>query len=127
MSEQSKALAESICVLFGKAYKRDGNPAQGGIEDKVLSDVIMLIDGMLRAHYGPMVAERDEALNLRDQYEARALAAEEGERRMTAERAALRAALESIANHPTGWPPPEEENASMRGIASAALASGEKP
>ena len=36
--------------------------------------------------------------------------------------AELREALERIANHPTGWPPPEEENSSMRGIASAALA-----
>lgn len=56
MSKQSKALAESICLLFGKAYKRDGDPAQGGIEDKVLTDVIMLIGGMLRAHYGPLEA-----------------------------------------------------------------------
>ncbi|HXU04974.1 MAG TPA: hypothetical protein VN903_28635 [Polyangia bacterium] len=32
-------------------------------------------------------------------------------------------ALDSIANHPTGWPPPEEENASMRGIAAAAIRS----
>ena len=37
--------------------------------------------------------------------------------------ATLEAALESIANHPSGWPPPEEENSSMRGIAAAALAA----
>jgi hypothetical protein len=37
-------------------------------------------------------------------------------------RDALVAALRQIADHPTGWPPPEEENASMRGIARAALA-----
>jgi hypothetical protein len=133
MSEQSRALAENVCALFGKAYKRDGNPLMGGIEDKVLSDVIMLIDGMLRAHYGPLEAvqdalreaiadasanaeerdawwkkcdnaqnraitlrrQRDEALNLRDQYESRALAAEEGERIVTAERDALRAEVEA--------------------------------
>mgnify|MGYP001430030870 CR=1 FL=1 len=62
MSEQSKALAENICALFGKAYQPQGHPDMGGIEDKVLTDVIMLIDGMLRTHYGPLEADRDSAL-----------------------------------------------------------------
>ena len=33
----------------------------------------------------------------------------------------LQKELAAIAGHPTGWPPPEEENMSMRGIADAAL------
>ena len=62
MSAETSKLAESICVLFGKAYKPQGHPDMGGIEDKVLSDVIMLINGMLRTRCGPMEADRDSAL-----------------------------------------------------------------
>ena len=66
-------------------------------------------DARLIASAPALLAERDALKVERDE--------------ITAHAERLAEALENIAHHPSGWPPPEEENSSMRGIASTALSA----